>query len=89
MNWGDGLDSYKVIYVEWVDAKGSIGWEDLPDVIKEDSIDYCKSLGFLIHEDADQIILANSISGKQSNGRIAIPKKWLKKRRVVRCKSIF
>lgn len=71
----------KAVYLEWVDAAAENGW-DADD--KVGGIDYCKALGFLIKEDKEQIIIAATVSEKESNARIAIPKVWIKKRKWIK-----
>ena len=69
----------KLVYIEWVDATTSDGWEKFD--IHQHGIDYCKSVGWLLHEDKQQIVMASTVSDNQTNQRIAIPKAWIKKRR--------
>lgn len=69
----------KVIYFEWDDAVAGAGWSKT-----KNKCDECNSIGFLIEEDDEQITLAAAISGDQSNARITVPKKWLKKRKTIK-----
>lgn len=68
----------KLIYVEWVDAVASSGWEKHEEA---ESIHLCRSIGYVVKEDKDCLILASTISQDQNNCRIAIPKAWIKKKR--------
>jgi len=75
----------KILYVKWVDALSSVGWEEIDPVVKQFGAVECESIGYLLHEDDEQIILAATVSEKESNSRIAIPKGWIKSRRVIKC----
>lgn len=71
----------KVVYIEWIDAVASVGWEkqSIPH-----SPDLCQAIGFLIHEDKTGITLAATVSKEESNSRITIPKGWIKSRKVIK-----
>ncbi len=71
----------KPIYIEWLDAVADVGWEI--SILSEDVCE-CKTMGFLIKETKTSYIVASTISGDQSNARIAIPKKWVKKKRLIK-----
>ena len=72
---------HNVEYVEWVDAVASSGWEDR-------SHDYplhkCFSVGSLVYEDEERIVLAGTWSSQDDadhvNCVISIPIAWIKKR---------
>lgn len=68
----------KIIYFEWIDAVASSGWES---VEKKHQCDRCKTVGFLIAEDKNEITVAAAISDKECNSRITVPKKWITKRK--------
>ena len=71
----------KVLYVEWVDASSNSGWEKASDIV---GIHRCRSVGFLVKEDKTQVVLAACVSGDECNANIAIPKEWIKKRKVIK-----
>jgi len=79
----------KLEIIEWVDASASVGWMSDEDVAADSSqhVQLCVSVGFLVYEDKNQIILggttgANESSGHlESNNRIAVPKAWLRERK--------
>ena len=72
-------DEYYELYrIDWTDAASNGGWEDL----KETKIKHYKvhSIGWLVHNDADYYVLAQSITSHHtSNDRIQIPKAWVNK----------
>ena len=74
-----------VLYVEWVDALVDSGWEKFDKV---SDIHKCQSVGFLVRETDNSIILAAAVSedtdGKEANATIAIPKAWIKKKRRIK-----
>lgn len=71
----------KILYVEWVDAVANTGWDTAENA---DPVHRCKTIGFLIKEDKESMVIASTISEKESNARMTIPKAWIKKRRVVK-----
>lgn len=66
--------------VVWVDAVVSTGW----DVGRADSkIDEVTSMGWLLSEDRNEVVLAGDIStdtegSVHTNRRLAIPARWIK-----------
>ena len=64
----------KVNYVEWVDSRFWFGWQD-PDELSEEPITI-KSIGFLVKEDDNTVILTNSLSDASMNvgNPVLIPK---------------
>lgn len=76
---------------EWIDAAASMGWVEDHELASSDThkVQYCVSVGIRVYEDKDQLILAgtyghNTSTGmNESNNRIAIPKGWIKQRKVL------
>lgn len=71
----------KAVYLEWIDASASGSWEKISDM---DGIHECRALGFLVREDSREVILAATVSRDECNASIAIPKAWIKKRKVIK-----
>lgn len=46
--------------MEWIDAAGGGGWKPLDDVLEEAVVDPCRSVGYLLRDDDDAIVLAQS-----------------------------
>jgi hypothetical protein len=69
-----------VTYVHWVDAVADSGWET---DVKADVHD-CYTAGFIIHETPTAICIASTVSDKDSNARMHIPKAWIKERKEVK-----
>ena len=65
-----------IIYVEWVDAVASAGWEK-----EAHGADLCHAVGFVVADTKQHLTLAVTVSGGQHNARLAIPKGWIKKRK--------
>jgi hypothetical protein len=72
----------KVLYVEWEDAAASIGWGDG----STDDVSSCVSIGKVVKETSNALILAGTWGAEDSdtNCRIAIPKGWIRKRKVLK-----
>jgi hypothetical protein len=77
----------KLLFVTWVDAAVYSGWSTTP---LESTAHICTSVGWLVKESEQEIVLAGDISNDtlenglyDTNRRIAIPKAWIKKRKVI------
>ena len=68
------LDTTKLVLVEWLDALAQGEWHEAK---REDL--KCKSVGFVVFEDDEQIELAGTITIGMCNNSITIPKKMLTK----------
>ena len=69
-----------VVCIKWVDAVASNGWAKHG---KSERPMLCTSIGFIDCEDEEQITVAATFSGNETNNRISIPKGWIKSRREV------
>lgn len=71
---------FKIVEVNWVDSEHHADWEKISDVIEEQSGSLgCRSVGYLISDTEDRIILATSVSEdeeteEQVSAYITIPK---------------
>ncbi len=68
------LDTAKLLIVEWLDALAQGEWHEGK---REDL--KCKTVGFVVFEDDEQIELAGTITAGMCNNSITIPKKMLTK----------
>jgi hypothetical protein len=81
----------KLIYVEWTDASSGPGWQRIDEIQQQRPL-RCRSVGWLVHEDKDHIVLAAStympIEGfvMQAACDISIPLGMITKRKVLRVK---
>ena len=73
----------KVILVEWIDAVCSAGWE----AETKPELHPCTTLGFLITEDDDAVVIASTLSLGSNNARMMIPKAWIKKRKEIKIEN--
>lgn len=78
MDWSFAV---KVIYLEWIDAVADNGWESHE---RTEDVHLCKTVGYLIKETKLGLVIASTISEKESNARITIPKAWIRKRKNVK-----
>jgi hypothetical protein len=76
------LDTAKLVLVEWLDALAQGEWHEAK---REDL--RCKTVGFVVFEDDEQIELAGTITDGMCNNSITIPKKMLTKRKEVKLES--
>lgn len=68
--------------MEWLDALAQGEWHEAK---REDL--KCKTVGFVVYEDAEQIELAGTITEGMCNNSITIPKKMLTKRKEVKLET--
>lgn len=76
---------YPVVYVEWVDAETEGGWEEEKEIGK---LPVCATLGFLVKETEDTIVVASTYESTHTNARIKIPRAWLKSYTVLKVTGI-
>lgn len=74
---------HQIEYVEWIDAVAHVGWDVNCGGVRPA---HCVSVGKLVHEDKDSIVLAGTFSFKdaETNSRMAIPKGWIKNRKTIK-----
>ena len=53
------IDGYKIVYIEWLDACASAGWNSIAD-IKSAGLAKMKSIGFLVYRDSDLVVVSSS-----------------------------
>lgn len=73
----------KVVHIQWVDAVGQLGWMKTEHVAP---IPLCNTVGYLIGENKDMLTVSATTCDVLDNfsGCITIPKKMIKKRRMVK-----
>ena len=71
----------KILYIEWIDAVAENGWEEHD---KTEDVHLCQTIGFLIKETKLGLVIASTISDKESNARLTIPKAWIRKKKNVK-----
>lgn len=76
------MGSPKLIYIEWLDALAQGEWHEAK---KEDL--HCKTIGFLVYEDEQQIELAGTITDGMCNNSITLPKQMILKRKEVKLET--
>lgn len=72
------LASSKLVLVEWLDALAQGEWHEP----KREDLN-CKTVGFIVFEDEQQIELAGTITEGMCNNSITIPKQMITKRKVI------
>ena len=71
-----------LVVVEWLDALAQGEWHEPK---REDL--QCKSVGFIVYEDEQQIELAGTITDGMCNNSITIPKQMIVKRKVIKLEA--
>ena len=73
----------KIIWVRWHDSTEWHGWQSAE--LCDTELDVIETVGYLIEEHWDRIVIANSISrSSHLNGILAIPKSAIKRRRTIK-----
>ena len=76
------MASSSLVLVEWLDALAQGEWHEPK---REDL--QCKSVGFVVYEDDQQIELAGTITDGMCNNSITIPKQMIVKRKVIKLEA--
>jgi hypothetical protein len=74
--------SSSLVLVEWLDALAQGEWHEPK---REDL--HCKTVGFLVYEDEQQIELAGTITDGMCNNSITIPKQMIVKRKAIKVET--
>lgn len=74
--------SSSLVLVEWLDALAQGEWHEPK---REDL--HCKTVGFLVYEDEQQIELAGTITDGMCNNSITIPKQMIVKRKAIKLEA--
>ena len=76
------LDTAKLVLVEWLDALAQGEWHEA----KHEDL-RCKTVGFVVFENEEQIELAGTITEGMCNNSITIPKRMITKRKEVKLEA--
>jgi hypothetical protein len=76
------LDTTKLVLVEWLDALAQGEWHEA----KHEDL-RCKTVGFVVFENDEQIELAGTITEGMCNNSITIPKRMITKRKEVKLEA--
>lgn len=72
-----------ITLIKWVDAHVDGSWEmDIEAKLAE-----CVSVGFVVKENDECIVLASTVSPPMHNCRITIPKAWIKERKLIKLET--
>lgn len=71
-----------LVVIEWLDALAQGEWHEPK---REDL--HCKTVGFVVYEDDQQIELAGTITDGMCNNSITIPKQMIVKRKVIKLET--
>ena len=74
--------SSSLVLIEWLDALAQGEWHEPK---REDL--HCKTVGFVVYEDEQQIELAGTITDGMCNNSITIPKQMIVKRKVIKVET--
>lgn len=72
----------KLVLIEWLDALAQGEWHEPK---REDLA--CKTIGFIVFEDEEQIELAGTITHGMCNNSITLPKRMILKRKEIKLEN--
>ena len=72
---------YPLFHIEWDDATTDNGWEEVPENL-EPSL--AITVGFLVRETKDHLLIASTYDETHTNARLQIPKKLIKSRKEIK-----
>lgn len=72
----------KLVLIEWLDALAQGEWHEAK---REDLA--CKTIGFIVFEDDEQIELAGTITHGMCNNSITLPKRMILKRKEIKLEN--
>ncbi len=77
----------KLVMVEWLDS-ASVGgiWNDINEITDQSCSLTCKSVGWLLVNNKDIIVIVAHLTGKQGSGDMTIPKRAIVKFTVLKKK---
>lgn len=78
------LAGSKLVLVEWLDALAQGEWHEA----KREDLN-CKTVGFVVFEDEQQLELAGTITEGMCNNSITIPKQMITKRKAIILESKY
>ena len=64
----------EAIYVRWIDSSGIDGWVNRDSLEFSDQMQTIETVGYLVEEHNDRIVVASSVSKEQINSPLIIPK---------------
>lgn len=76
------LATPKLVLIEWLDALAQGEWHEAK---KEDLA--CRTVGFVVFEDDEQIELAGTITHGMCNNSITLPKRMILKRKEIKIET--
>ena len=73
-----------ILLVEWLDAEADSAWTTLEEVLADNEIQTCLSVGWFVKETGDFLVIADSKSKDATDhtlgGVLKIPKHWIMKK---------
>ncbi len=76
------LATPKLVLIEWLDALAQGEWHEAK---REDLA--CKTVGYVVYEDDEQIELAGTITHGMCNNSITLPKRMILKRKEIKLEN--
>ena len=77
----------KLVIIEWLDSSTFGGiWNDISEIVDQTHSLLCRSVGWVLLDNKDFIVLVSHLTGKQASGDMTIPKKAILKTTVLKKK---
>lgn len=76
-----GKYKFKLVEITWDDASTDDGWAAAPENLEPQ---LATTVGFVVRETKDHILIASTYDENHTNGRIQIPKKMIKSKKEIK-----
>lgn len=72
------MKSYPLVLVDWIDPHSDAGWKDPHEIEETYAKDFsCKTVGWLLREDAKKVMIASSLTAEQIGDLFVIPRRCI------------
>ena len=80
------IDELDIVLIKWVDAFDAFGagWFEWKEISKKAVLAKCTSVGYLLHEDKEKIVIFGDETGEFASRITVIPSSWQLSKEILR-----
>jgi len=80
------VEEMDIVLIKWVDAFDAFGagWFEWEEVLTKGVLPKCTSVGYLLHEDKENIVIFGDETGEFASRITVIPSSWQMSREILR-----
>jgi len=80
------VEELDIVLIKWVDAFDAFGagWFEWEEVLTKGVLAKCTSVGYLLHEDKEKIVIFGDETGEFASRITVIPSSWQMSREILR-----